>query len=236
MSGMMEIRIFTFNLFQEHTMVVYNGGPACVIIDPGFYEPGEKEQLFGWLEANGLVPEAVLLTHGHIDHITGVKETQDFFGGIPVYMKEEDRLELEEDVFISRRFGFREPRTDFRYNDVRDGQTIEAAGMEFKVITTPGHSPGSVCYLMEDEKILFTGDTLFAGTIGRTDFKYGDYDNEIRSIMEKLIWLAPEITIYPGHGGTSTIGVERTGNPMLEPFNEKEELEQSLSADELPHD
>jgi glyoxylase-like metal-dependent hydrolase (beta-lactamase superfamily II) len=95
--------------------------------------------------------------------------------------------------------------------------------MTFEVIHTPGHTPGGVCFLEREAGILFTGDTLFAGSIGRTDFLYSEYDDEIRSIMEKIILLDPDIRIFPGHGPTSTIGQERTGNPFLEPFNEPEE-------------
>ena len=96
---------------------------------------------------------------------------------------------------------------------------------EFTVIATPGHTPDSVCYYSEKDAILFTGDTLFAGTIGRTDLPGGNYDDEIRSIMEKLIFLPGETVIYPGHGPQSTIARERIQNPFLEPFNEREELD-----------
>lgn len=223
----MKIQIFSFNLFQEHTMILHKSGPDCVVVDPGFYEPEEREEFFSWMKRNSVTPAAVLLTHGHLDHVNGVSETIEFAGkDIPVYMGKEDKVELEYDLVLSSKLGLRQPKVDFKYTDAKDGDVIESAGMKFKVISTPGHSPGSVCYLEEEEKVMFTGDTLFAGTIGRTDFKYSNYDDEIRSIMEKLIWLDGGITIYPGHGKSSTIGVERTSNPMLEPFNEKEELQQ----------
>ena len=95
----------------------------------------------------------------------------------------------------------------------------------FQIIKTPGHTPDSVCFYNAEEHIMFTGDTLFAGTIGRTDLPGGDYDSEIRSIMEKLIFLPGETVIYPGHGPESTIARERVQNPFLEPFNEREELD-----------
>ena len=96
--------------------------------------------------------------------------------------------------------------------------------MALKVIATPGHTPGSVCYLCAEDRILFTGDTLFAGSIGRTDLPLGDYDKLIVSIMDKLMALDGDTRILPGHGGPSTIGEERCENPFLEPFNEKEEI------------
>jgi len=107
---------------------------------------------------------------------------------------------------------------------------IEDGGLHFEVIATPGHTPGSVCYYERENGILLTGDTLFAGSIGRTDLEGGDYDKEIVSIMEKLIWLDAGVKILPGHGPDSTIAKERSTNPFLEPFNEKEEIQ----ASELP--
>ena len=209
----MKIKRFICNAFQENCYVV-SDGDHCVIIDPGF-DPGqagpapgafsrnglrsnvegaascraggELEGLYRYLEAEGLQPEAILLTHSHWDHTLGVAALVERFG-IPVKAKTGGAI-----------FGF-------------------------KVIETPGHTPDSVCYYNEADHVLFTGDTLFAGSIGRTDLPGGDYDSEIRSIMEKLIFLPGETDIYPGHGPTSTIARERVENPFLEPFNEREEL------------
>ena len=118
--------------------------------------------------------------------------------------------------------GFPEPDTDFTRTDLAEGP-LSVAGMDFEVIATPGHSPGSVCYLEREAGILFSGDTLFAGSIGRSDLPGGEYDDLIRSILEKLLPLDPATRIFPGHGPSSTLGQERTGNPFLEPFNEPEE-------------
>ena len=205
-------------------MVLSSEGKSCVIIDPGFYEPYERTEFFDYINAGGLKPEAILLTHCHIDHIWGAKEVQDTFG-IPLYMGPENREQFKSFDRMSSRMGITAPDYSFSVTEVGDNGTIDAGGFRFKVITTPGHSPGGVCYLEEKEKIMFTGDTLFAGTIGRTDLLFGEYDDLIRSVMEKLIWLDPDIVIYPGHGPSSTIGVERTSNPFLEPFNEKQDEE-----------
>lgn len=216
----MKIKRFVCNAFQENCYVVSDGS-RCVIIDPGFDpgqagpapganaktgafagEPffgetvkdaggaGELDGLYSYLEAEGLTPEAILLTHSHWDHTLGVPALVERFG-IPVKSAQAE---------------------------------TGAALYGFKVIATPGHTPDSVCYYNETEHILFTGDTLFAGSIGRTDLPGGDYDAEIRSIMEKLIFLPGETEIYPGHGPTSTIARERAENPFLEPFNEREEI------------
>ena len=216
----MEIKSYIVNMLQENTWVVRGEGASCVIVDPGFL--GEEETSAVLEGLKGLHPEAILLTHGHMDHIYGVAELQKRFN-IPVYMSEEDVKTMEYLDRVSK-FGIPAADRSFNITPVSDGQTVEAAGLRFKVITTPGHSPGSICWLVEGEQALFTGDTLFAGAIGRTDLIYGEYDDEIRSIMEKLILLDGDTRIYPGHGGTSTIGTERVSNPFLEPFNEREEI------------
>lgn len=216
------IHIFTFNLFREHTMVLTSTqGKSCIVVDPGFYSREERDEFFGYLESEGLTPEAVFITHGHIDHLWGAKAVQES-SGAPVYISGEDMKLADYNGKLSYKLGLTPPDYSFSATGVKDGDIIRAAGYAFKVITTPGHSPGGVCYLEENEKIMFTGDTLFAGTIGRTDLYLAEYDDLIRSVMEKLIWLDPGITIFPGHGPSSTIGVERTSNPFLEPFNEPE--------------
>lgn len=203
-------------------MLAWKDGPACVVIDPGFYSTEEEQEFFSFIGENGLKPEAVLLTHAHFDHIFGVAKVQEKFG-IPVYMDPKEELSFTYNEDMTALLGLSAPDTGFRYTDAREGMTIDAAGFSFEVLSTPGHAPGAVCFLDREEKLMFTGDTLFAGTIGRTDLLNSDYDQEILSIMNKLIILDPEIQFYPGHGPGSTIGRERTHNPFLEPFNEPEE-------------
>ena len=218
---MLNIRYSVFNLFQERTYAVWRDGGRCVIVDPGCGKPAEQQALEDLLTQENLTPEAILLTHAHLDHILGVKTLQDRYG-IPAWMHPADTAALEYNKIMADRFFIRLPEA-FDWQPVQDGQILDLAGMRFEVISTPGHSPGSVCYYVRDEGILFTGDTLFAGSIGRTDFPYSEYDDEIRAILERLLPLDPATAVLPGHGPSSTIGAERTGNPFLEPFNEPEE-------------
>ena len=187
-------------------------GSNCIIIDPGFTD-GELPALYDYLEAEGLTPTVILLTHSHPDHTLGLQPLVERFG-IPVLP---EGAESPSGAFS--RIGLQSNAEKGAFRPFRQLKL-------FEVIETPGHTPDSVCYYNEAEHILFTGDTLFAGTIGRTDLPGGNYDDEIRSIMEKLIFLPGETVIYPGHGPQSSIARERIQNPFLEPFNEREEIDE----------
>ena len=178
--------------------------------------PLHPVEFFSWMKRNSVIPAAVLLTHGHLDHVNGVSETIEFAGkDIPVYMGKEDKVELEYDLVLSSKLGLRQPKVDFKYTDAKDGDVIESAGMKFKVISTPGHSPGSVCYYDRGAAELFSGDTLFQGSVGRTDHPRGDYDSLLDSLNRKIAVLPPETDVFCGHGYPTTIGTELATNPFL---------------------
>ncbi|MGM9737432.1 MAG: MBL fold metallo-hydrolase [Candidatus Cryptobacteroides sp.] len=228
----MMIRIYTFqfNPFQECCSLVWDKSGEAVIIDPGFYNAAEAETLYRKIASENLVPKMILLTHGHFDHIFGVKECAVKYS-IPVMMNRADNIILENDGAIAAAFGLRAPDVDFVTLPLEDGQSVAFGETVFKVIATPGHTPGGVCFYDEADKVLFSGDTLFAGSIGRTDNAWGDYDSLIKCIMEKLMGLDGDVSIIPGHGPQTNIGRERTHNPFLQPFNEPEPDELDWDAD-----
>ena len=173
---MLKILTFQFNMFRENCSLVWDETNDAAIIDPGFYNEGEASALYNKIQEKGVKPVMILLTHAHFDHIFGVKECADKYG-IPVYMNQEDNFMLANN--FGSKFGLREPDASFQTKPLEDGHVIKFGNTEFKVITTPGHTPGCVCFYDEKEKVIFTGDTLFAGSIGRTDQIGGDYDKLI---------------------------------------------------------
>lgn len=231
----LNIKSFYFNAFQECCSVVWTESGECIIVDPGFYTDEEKASLFGFIAENGLKPVKILLTHAHFDHIYGVKACVDEYG-TAVMMHPADKVILENNGYFCDMFRLKTPEGGFVTEDIKTGDHIvsvkpgtdgsgEADGFDFEVIGTPGHTPGGVCYLERNAKVLFSGDTLFAGAIGRTDNQWGDYDALMKGIFEGLMPLDGDIKVIPGHGPRTTIADERMTNPFLMPFNGPMDME-----------
>lgn len=219
---MLNISYFHFNIFSENSWIVWNDDSRGFVIDPGYGAGKESEAFHSFVAEHGIKLEGVLLTHGHPDHMLGAGDCAEHYG-IPVYLSPDDASLMPVFVEMGEKHGMMDGYKPFESIDITDGQTINLAGVEWKALATPGHTPGGMCYWAESEKILFTGDTLFRETIGRTDLPGGDYDKLIVSVMDKIMGLDGETDILPGHGQPSTISHERTHNPFLVPFNEPEQ-------------
>ena len=181
----MHIESFTFNAFQERCTVISDNAGNCAIFDPGCGSDSETASLKDYISTNGLKPACIMLTHSHFDHVLGVAVLLETFEGIPVYMHPADKATLENNTYFTRVFGVQTPES-FQTADITEGSVVKVGDLSFEVIETPGHTPGGVCFLERNEKVLVSGDTLFAGSIGRTDHPGGDYDALMKGIFEKL--------------------------------------------------
>lgn len=182
----------------------------AVIIDAG----DDADRIIKTVDSLGLKPVCLANTHAHVDHVGAVKAVMEHYGvGFHLHKAEEpvlSELQLQSEYFVVEFSGVPEV-TAFLENDA----TLKAGKIEMEIIHTPGHSPGGVCLYMPTENILICGDTLFAGSIGRTDLPGGSYKKLIKSIREKLLILPDDTVVYTGHGPETTIGREKLSNPFL---------------------
>ena len=213
---MLNIRHFFFNPFQERTYVIWDGSRKGAVIDPGFMQEQEEVQFFSFIRTQKIDLCAVLLTHAHIDHIYGVAACLKEFPGIKIYLNPEDKIIKDHSSQMADFMRMPQPDTLWETADIYDGQALDIGELKLEVISTPGHTPGGVCFYCAQSADLFSGDTLFSGSIGRTDLLGGDYNKIIESITEKFADLDDSVCIHPGHGWDSTMGTERLCNPFLQ--------------------
>lgn len=198
-------------------------GADAIIVDPGQRAMGQLRQI---LDKNRLTPAAVLITHGHIDHMWSAQKVSDTFG-CPTYIHPEDRFMLKDPIYgmgprVAQVFAgafFREPRQVVELH--RDGDKIDLGGISVNIDHTPGHTRGSVCFRIlqaakNEADVVFSGDTLFERSIGRSDLFGGSGRDLLRSIVNKLLVLDDKTVVLPGHGNSTTIGAERRYNPFIE--------------------
>ncbi len=210
MSDSVKIGKVTLGQYMTNCYFLYReGSPDMIVIDPADSGAYLYEQLSG----KGFDIKAILLTHGHFDHIFGVKALKAKTGA-RVYAFEAEKALLE-DPGLNISEGVGRPETVHPDEFLTDGRELELCGIGIKVIHTPGHTAGSCCFYVEEAGFLIAGDTLFEGSVGRTDLPTGSTRTMMDSIREKLFVLPDDTRVYPGHGGSTTIGFEKENNPFF---------------------
>ena len=211
---MINVRSFTFNMFQVNTFVISDETGECIIIDPGCYIPAENEKLKNYITKNELTPVLLINTHCHVDHILGNKFVFEEYAKKPVIHKEELVILTSANDY-SKFLNLPAPDSPEPDRFVEDNELICFGNSSVKVIFTPGHTPGHISLFSEENKFIICGDVLFNGSIGRTDLPGGDYLTIIRSIKTRILTLGDDIKVYSGHGEPTTTGKERNTNPFL---------------------
>lgn len=210
----MEIKLFYFNPLRECCYLAWDETAECVIVDPGCYDDREFQRLAAFVSEKGLKPVRILLTHGHFDHIFGLMRcVEQWHPTVNIHGSDVCQTQWAGDMASGLGLDFAPPACPL--TQIVDGDRLTVGGMQFEVIHTPGHSAGSVCYWCAESSVLFSGDTLFAGGIGRTDLPGGDGEAIMRSISCRLAVLPPSTDVLPGHGYPTTIEEETASNPYL---------------------
>lgn len=206
---MLKIGRIVMGVCQTNCYFLYEeDSKHCIFIDPADH----GDVLFQKLKQAGFIVDAILITHGHFDHIWGAQQLRGLSGAKIYALDKEEELLLDVNKNLSESAG---RGCTLKVNEfVHDGQEIELMGQKIKVIATPGHSIGGCCYYFEEAGMLIAGDTLFLESIGRTDFITGSESQLIRSVREKLFLLPDDTKVYPGHGPETTIGHEKKYNPF----------------------
>lgn len=208
--GNLKIGRIVLGMCQTNCYFVYEEGKSQVML----FDPADKgDYIYNGLKNKGFSVEAILLTHGHFDHIWGVEKLKEL-SGAKVYAYEGEKA-LCEDASLNVSKGAGRACIVKADQYVKDGEEIQAAGVACKLLATPGHTEGSCCYYFAADKILISGDTLFQESVGRTDLPTGSMSMLVRSVKEKLFPLPEDVKVYPGHGEETTIGHEKKYNPFL---------------------
>jgi hydroxyacylglutathione hydrolase len=214
---MITVKVFIFGPFQENTYVLFDSTKECVIIDPGCYDDKERNELAHFISDYHLKPVLLLNTHGHIDHVIGNRFVFDKYGLLPQIHKE-DLPALKSLLTVAKLYNLNAVESTNPEVFLEEGDEVKFGNSTLRVLFTPGHSPGSICFVYDPQKIIIGGDVLFYGSIGRTDLPGGSHQTLLNSIHTKLLPLEDEFRVYSGHGPDTTIGEEKRSNPFLHEY------------------
>ena len=211
----MEIFRFVFSPIEVNTYILADKDGKCAVIDCGCYSKGDFERFTGFLEKKNLEPVLLLNTHCHFDHIFGNRRLLEKYG-LGAFCHKEEEMNRRNSGQYALFFGLTMDTPPEPAGLIDDGQNISFGSVSLRALHVPGHSPGSLAFYCEAEKVVFTGDALFAGSIGRTDIPGGSLDALLNSIRTKLFVLPRETVVYPGHNESTTIGEEMKSNPYFQ--------------------
>lgn len=217
---MLKIQQFVFGPVQENTYILYDeASREAAIVDPGCMRHSEEDRVRDFIEEHGLTPVMLLCTHQHFDHVWGAAFVLRQWPHIKAYGNRIDFEKLPLPSEQLKGYGIPLPLEDVpmeRYTLVQQDDLIRLGSEELRVLFVPGHAPGHIAFYAGESDILLSGDTLLQGTIGRTDFWYGDYDQLVEAIKSQYMTLPDETIVFSGHGPETTIGFERRKNPFLQ--------------------
>lgn len=211
---MITVQIFTFNPVEENTYVLFNEVKDAIIIDPGCYFPEEKKTVKDFIKDNELNLVQLLNTHCHLDHVFGNQWIYENYG-LELFLHPNEEQVLKFAPQTAQMWGLPFENYDGLLHFIDNDDIIKLGNDELKVLLTPGHSPGSICFYHEEQNLVIGGDVLFKESIGRTDLPGGNHAALIESIRHQLFILPDDTVVYPGHGDPTTIGYEKKHNPFL---------------------
>ncbi|TLV01195.1 MBL fold metallo-hydrolase [Dyadobacter luticola] len=211
---MIQVKSFVFNPFSENTYLLYDETGETLIVDPGCHDREELKELADFIATQGLKPVGIINTHAHIDHVLGISALKRRYD-IPFSLHKLDEPLLKAVKTYASNYGFSgfdEPEID---NYLTEGETVTFGNSTLKIIFVPGHAPGHVAFVSEEDKFVIGGDVLFRMSIGRTDLPGGDHSTLLNSIRTQLFTLPEDYTVYAGHMEPTTIGFEKKNNPFF---------------------
>lgn len=211
---MLKIKSFTFNPFQENTYVVYDESGKGVLIDPGCSDQSEQQELADFIESEGIQLTHLLNTHCHVDHVLGNAWAKDKYR-LDLWIHPNEKSVLKSVEVYAPNYGFVDYRSTEADQFLKEGDEIKVGMETLKVLFVPGHAPGHVVFYHKPSKQGICGDTLFRGSIGRTDLPGGNHNLLLQKIKEVLFKLPHDAVMYPGHGPETTIGYEIMNNPFV---------------------
>lgn len=209
----LKVAIVPVTGFQQNCSILWDAATLrAAVVDPG----GDVPKILAAIKEMGVTAERIWLTHGHIDHAGGAAELKDALGGVPIEGPDQrDKFLLDGLPGKALEYGMQGVRAVTPDRWLSEGETLTVSGLTFTILHVPGHTPGSLVFYNAANKFALVGDTLFSGSIGRTDMEYGDHEALVAGIRSKLLPLGDDVAFLPGHGPHSSFGRERMSNPYV---------------------